>query len=98
MGEEGLGFNKPLRRSMTGGAAIRGARTSVSMGRPSRSINAGHVRGGAGRKFPWPVSSRHSLSRSRGSGGGGGGKRFVGEGSRCANVTDDSISNLFRGV
>jgi hypothetical protein len=36
-----------VRVSITGGAPKRGSRTSVSIGRPSGCIEAGHVRGGA---------------------------------------------------
>jgi hypothetical protein len=52
-----------VRVSITGGAPKRGSRTSVSIGRPSGCIEAGHVRGGAagrGRnsKLPWFLLGR----------------------------------------
>jgi hypothetical protein len=40
-----------LRVTMTGGAVVGRSQTSVSVGRPSGSINAGHVRAGAEREI-----------------------------------------------
>lgn len=44
-----LALTSHLRVTMTGGAVVGRSQTSVSVGRPSGSINAGHVRAGAER-------------------------------------------------